>query len=132
MLVKILIAGPYSDYGGPKGNRRACLRQPGDLVDFPDVYAKALEKSGMAEIHTVEAEVVIPFTNGIDATTSAVEYATEHDLDITGLVGSGVDGRITLNDVRRLVRLKSQVEEAFDEIAKDSNTGGLNAEDVNS
>lgn len=121
MLVKILIAGPYSDYGGPMGNRRACLRQVGEVVDFPDEYAKALEKSGMAEIHMVEDEVVIPFVDGVDATGSAIEYASEHNIDVTGLVGSGSGGRITLNDVRRMVRLKLQIEEAIED-TEDFNT----------
>lgn len=122
MLVKILIAGPYSDYGGPMGNRRACLRQVGDVVDFPAEYANRLIDRNMAEVHALENEVFISFTDGIDATSSAIEYASEHDLDIAGLVGSGADGRMTLNDVRRLVRLKLQVEEVVDETTEDSNT----------
>lgn len=49
MRIKILVNAPYSDFDSdPPG--RAIIRQAGDVVDYPDWYARGLVQAGLAEV----------------------------------------------------------------------------------
>jgi hypothetical protein len=100
MLVKILVWAPYSDYGGPFGNRRAKIRQVGEIVEFPDNYAQMLLETNMVEVYGDDG-VVIDLVDEINATTPAVDFAYENRFDLTHAEGTGGGGRITLADARR-------------------------------
>lgn len=118
MRCKILVKAPYSDYQGSGGNRVARILSPGDIVDFPDFYAAALEKSGMAEILTDYAieggkvEVIEIDQNESEfieitsadasplASDSAIEYASDNGIDLADVTPTGAEGRIILADVR--------------------------------
>ncbi len=67
----------------------------------PTLWARLLKDGAIVEIQEPEADVPedTPALE-IDATRSAISYAKEHGIDLTGLVGSGADGRITLKDVK--------------------------------
>lgn len=45
-----------------------------------------------------------PSVPPINATDSAIALAAEHGIDLTNLVGSGADGRITQPDVKALLK----------------------------
>lgn len=38
-----------------------------------------------------------------DATDAAIQLANEHGLDLDSVIGTGKNGRITLNDVRAII-----------------------------
>lgn len=44
-----------------------------------------------------------PTIGAIDATDAARDLATEHDIDLATVTGTGVDGRITKDDVQAVV-----------------------------
>ncbi len=83
-----------------------------------------------AEAETVEAEEEAPAAQEaepepeaaeeIDITSAAEELAGEHDLDLTGIEGTGKDGRILKSDVQEAVRELEEEEaaEAGDEAAE--------------
>lgn len=115
MRCKILVKAPYSDYQGTGSNRVARVYSPGDVVDFPDIYAKALEETEMVEILTgyaIEGVGVIEIEDPPEsieitsahepplASDSAVEYAGDHGINLSDVNPSGADGRIILADVR--------------------------------
>lgn len=116
MRCRILVKAPYSDYQGSGGNRVARVLSPGDIANFPDHYAGALEKSDMAEIltgYTVEGagvEVIeIDESESIEitpadvlplASDSAIEYASDNGVNLAEVTPTGAEGRIILADVR--------------------------------
>lgn len=107
MDVKILVSSTYSDWEGSGTNRKVRFHKAGEIVNFPDTYAQDLIQNKMVEPATtktlqlsVEVEETIPLLNP-DATPGALELAAEHGLDLTTVLGTGTDGRITVLDVRR-------------------------------
>lgn len=108
---KILETGPYSDYQGSGTNRKAAVHTKGQTIKFPVEYALLLEKAKMIEIlpelELVESgiteidEDLEPVITPPDATESAIEFAAYSKIDLALVDGSGLEGRITLADVRR-------------------------------
>jgi len=107
---KILVTGPYSDYQGSGTNRKAVVHTKGQIIQFPASYAILLEKGDMIEIlpelelgesDVIEIDEIDQELLPPDATESAVEFAADSKVDLTLITGTGVDGRITLADVRR-------------------------------
>ncbi len=112
---EILINARYSDYQGSGTNRKARFHCAGELVLFPEDYAKELENADMVEILTTdpqEEDAVIEIDaedNGKTLSSapppsdSALEYAAANEIDLNsgGVVGTGSNGRIVLGDVRR-------------------------------
>jgi len=105
MLVKILVDGPYADFKAKPGFQKAQTLSADDEVDYPDWYAQSLVDSKLAEKvdvskpdpqEEVEAEEV-------NATDSALAFASENDIDLKDVAGTGAGGRITLGDVKALV-----------------------------
>jgi len=56
-------------------------------------------------LDTRAKQTVIAGIEPINATKSAVAYADEHDIDLSGLVGTGTGSKITLNDVRKAAKV---------------------------
>ncbi len=112
---EILVSARYSDYEGSGTNRKARFHRVGELVLFPDEYAKKLEDSDMVEILTTdpqEEDAVIeidvedngqPLPSVPSPSEAALEYAALNEIDLNSgeVVGTGSDGRIVLADVRR-------------------------------
>lgn len=98
MKVQILRDGKFSRFNIPGYRHRVGIQQlaAGDMVDFPDWYAKNIIESGHAEAY-VEAQ----HAKLIDATDAAFRLASELDVDLLVLTGSGKGGRITARDVRK-------------------------------
>ncbi len=112
---EILLAARYSDYSGSGTNRKALFHRAGELVLFPESYAKELEDMDMVEIlpdlDTTDA-AVIEIDEEVESveppniplpSDSAVEYAAAHEIDLNSgdVIGTGSNGRIVLADVRR-------------------------------
>lgn len=111
---QILVASRYSDYEGSGTNRKSRFHRVGEFVRFPPDYAKWLENHDMVEVlEDPDAEVDLAIIeideeiNGDDTpdipppSDSALEYASEHSIDLNDVVGTGANGRIILADVRR-------------------------------
>ena len=107
---EILVASRYSDYQGSGTNRKARFHNVGDVIRFPEQYAKRLENTDMVEIlpePAVAVEIEIDENNGPDlqpellVSESASEYAAEHGIDLKDVDPSGANGRVILADVRR-------------------------------
>lgn len=107
---KILETGPYSDYQGSGTNRKAVVHTKGQVIRFPVEYALLLEKAEVIEIlpelELVESDIIeidedpAPEIAPPDATESAIEFAAYSKIDLALVDGSGLEGRITLADVR--------------------------------
>lgn len=100
MKVQILKGKTFSKFNIP-GYRHRVGRQQlaiGDVVDFPDWYAKSIIEAGLAEAYVgPKAQTA---TQLINATNAAFRLATELDVDLLTVEGSGANGRITAGDVR--------------------------------
>jgi len=96
--VRILQDGKYSDFEIPGYRHRVGVKRrvAGDVIDYPDWYAEESIKGGVAEAY-VEAQ----HAKLIDATDAAFRLASELDVDLLALKGSGKGGRITAGDVRK-------------------------------
>ena len=81
MKVELLKNQLYKGFGEP-----ACARKAGDVVDFPDRYAKWLIDTGVARL-------------AVEATDAARERARELDVDLSLVEGTGQNGRILVGDV---------------------------------
>lgn len=122
---RILIAGPYADYQRAGTNRKVRIHSVGDIVLFPTEYADWLVKANMVEIadqvagqdlevdeieiDELETVEILPAANLISASDSAVEFAADHEVDLSLLVSqaTGSDGRILLKDVRKFIDERS-------------------------
>lgn len=114
---KILVTGPYSDYQGSGHNRIAVVHSVGDIVSFPNEYAKMLEKSNMAEclvkeIIKIDEEDVLPVNVPVRATESAIELAAAFQIDLATITGTGDSGRVILSDVKKVVEMQDKVDES--------------------
>lgn len=109
MKVQIMRGGTYSTFVGIK--RRAEKLEPGDVRDWPDVYAEGIIANGMAVLlpEIKDMEVVIAasvqefdqaISEAMNATNGAIKLAQESGLDLSTVEGTGTDGRILLSDVR--------------------------------
>ncbi len=111
---EILVASRYSDYEGSGTNRKARYHRVGELVLFPEDYAKELEDNDMVEILRTDPQedAVIEIDKEDNGDTqksipapsdSALEYAAANEIDLNSgeVVGTGSNGRIVLADVRR-------------------------------
>jgi pyruvate/2-oxoglutarate dehydrogenase complex dihydrolipoamide acyltransferase (E2) component len=67
----------------------------------PDVNAVV---SIPEDFPTSETERMIPKTEKVNATDAALELAKAEGIDLSAITGSGTDGRIILNDVRKAVK----------------------------
>lgn len=103
MRVQILRDGQYSRFNIPGYRHRVGKQQlaAGDVIDFPDWYAKSIVDDGLAE-HWVAPDV--PTVQAVDATSAAFKLAAELDVDLFTVTGSGADGRITAGDVKKAAR----------------------------
>lgn len=116
---RILVKANYADYQGSGTNRKVRNHSVDDIVLFPRDYAEWLENANMVETVTeaasqdLEVDVieideseeieVVPATDTPLASDSAIEFAADNGIDLNTVVGSGVNGRIKLVDVRKLV-----------------------------
>jgi len=102
MKVQILQDKIYFRFNIP-GYRHRVGKQTlaaGDVVDFPDWYAKSIVEERLAVAYAEPAQP----EQLIDATNAAFRLAGELDVDLLTLTGSGAGGRITAGDVRKAAR----------------------------
>lgn len=116
---RILFEGRYADYQGSGTNRKVRNHSVGDTVLFPPKYAEWLKNANMVEIITqtvsqdLEVDVIeideseeieiVPVIDTPIASDSALEFAADNGIDLKKVIGTGVNGRILLTDVRKLV-----------------------------
>lgn len=79
---------------------------PGDTEDLPPDIAQALIKSGDAvgvREHETNVqpppETKVEVSEAVDATDAARELAEKEDVDLSGVEGTGADGRVLKSDV---------------------------------
>lgn len=116
--IRVLQTSKYAKFGEQR--IRSQDLKAGDVVDYPDGYAKLLVEIGMAELVQPEPEPMITediesepedvevtevdfkaLADRLNATESAVKLAYEDDLDLSEYKGkgSGKGGRIVRLDV---------------------------------
>lgn len=100
MKVQILKDGKYSDFHIPGYRHRVGVQKlaAGTVIDYPDWYAESIVETGLAEAY---AGPKARTTQLINATNAAFRLATELDVDLETITGSGAGGRITAGDVRK-------------------------------
>ena len=98
MKIRILQDGRYSDFDVPGRPHKVGAKQraAGDVVDYPDWYAESLVASGLAKMYTESQPVT-----RLLATAAATRLASERDVNLSAVTGSGAGGRITAGDVRK-------------------------------
>ena len=118
MIVTIIKKGQYS---GPNGKRIVC--SVGERLECVSWYGESLVDSGfavegemgeaqaasfdtiddlMTELATEpETRPDIELFDDVNATDSAIIYASQNGIDLSGVEGTGKDGRITLADVKK-------------------------------
>jgi pyruvate dehydrogenase E2 component (dihydrolipoamide acetyltransferase) len=98
------ILGVLAAVGEPAPPRRSVVEGKKDGVPRPAAASSSLVNIGA----TVTAQ---DGSRGIQVTPLARRVAKEHGIDLTGVKGTGPGGRITDNDVRRLIdeRMKASV-----------------------
>lgn len=90
-------------------NGRRVRYVPGDIVFLSEGEAQAygihrLERMELThEVFEKNKFVTNPVKLPYEVTEAAATYALENGIDLTGVEGSGKDGKITLGDVRALV-----------------------------
>ena len=118
MKVQIVKSGVYGDFQ-PSGKMGGVPRSVGDIVDYPDWYAKSLIVGGLAievpEIVTMtEPEVVqVESATSVETSTAtskgdveanwtpkAQQLAAELGIDLSAIAGTGRGGRVTIKDVK--------------------------------
>lgn len=98
MKVRILRDASYANFATmPKMSAQDL--KVGDVVEFPDYYAKGIVASGMAEL---------PVSYNPDVTMGAQKLADEHDIDLASVEGTGQDGRIIKADVQGMIEGQGQ------------------------
>lgn len=101
--------------------------------EAPEAEAEAVEAEEEARA-AAEAEPEPEAAEEIDITSAAEELAGEHALDLTGIEGTGKDGRILKSDVQEAVRELTEEEEeeaqAGEEAAAAEEAGAVIPEDM--
>lgn len=54
-----------------------------------------------------EAEKMVPVEDVLKASDAAVKLASENDIDLKTVTGTGADGNITVNDVKAAIAAKA-------------------------
>jgi len=126
MKIEIVAGGPYADFcPSASGTRIAAVhRHAGDVVDYPEEYARDLIRRGEAIEYAPDAQRKAPpekdaligrehpvvtlmgrehpgEEKDVDITPEAKTLAKKHGVDLRTLPGSGQGGRILVGDVRR-------------------------------
>lgn len=84
---------------GPSKPKRRPTKEAPEVEAEPAVAAEAVGSSG-----TPAAEP--PETADVDITPAARQLAEEHDLDLSGVEGTGVEGRILKSDVEKAIKAR--------------------------
>lgn len=116
MRVKILVKGPYTKFD--KSKRRAEVLEVGDVRDWPDrqyaiscIEAKLVEQTSdtppvVIDGSTVETIVELEPQEGVErykdiATSGAIKLADKVGIELDLVTGTGRDGKIVVEDVRK-------------------------------
>ena len=93
----------------------ALIGAPGDAVPAVDPYYRVQQRGANPSAATAPARAALPVTHSelpatrrageVTASPRARRLAAEHQLDLSTLAGSGPDGRIVEDDVRRALKL---------------------------
>lgn len=105
MRVQILVSGPYTDRRLVPGLAKARLMRAGEIVDFPEAYAGALQAAGLVAVVEDQAlpEEAPPADEEpapVKATAAAWKLARKEGIDLASIEGTGDGGKVTVNDVR--------------------------------
>ncbi len=93
--------------------RRFSVAQASE-VDLDELGYSAAEQEELASKHWIE-----PIEDDEGATDAARKLADEHELDLAGITGTGVGGRIVKSDVTAAIAEEKAAEEKDDESGGD-------------
>jgi len=72
----------------------------GKIVPAPDYSSEEIPQAFLADVSTEDQDDQIE----VNATKAALELADKEGIDLTSIKGTGAEGRITLNDVRKAMK----------------------------
>lgn len=119
MEVRILVKGRYMDPVIIQGKVNVLDYAVGDTEDrWSPNYSRFLVDQGLAEfvddgtdesVEVKEAKPVEVIHSEINAAPSTIEFANEHDIDLSQVKGTGSGGRILKGDVEAALQSRAQV-----------------------